>query len=176
MLFWTIVTYRDGGGQKRVLKWEAEYQLLQQWPSCFEGSQFFGNEPQYAKFSLTPPQSGAKEYGITSDDLFSIDYDPKKTLIVGASYIALECGGFLHGVGKDVSVMVSGLSAVVSPSVNLFVCLFIYVSIWMPIFLAVYLPSCMNVRLSVACWEFKFSFFSILRIWILIHMQLISFL
>jgi len=62
-----------------------------------------GGRPKY------PDIPGAKEYGITSDDLFSITYDPKKTLIVGASYIALECGGFLHGVGKDVSVMVRSI-------------------------------------------------------------------
>ena len=29
-----------------------------------------------------------------------------KTLIVGASYIALECAGFLHSFGFDTSVMV----------------------------------------------------------------------
>lgn len=50
---------------------------------------------------------GAREYGITSDDLFSLKYHPGKCLIVGASYIALECAGFLHGVGVDCTVMVS---------------------------------------------------------------------
>ena len=55
---------------------------------------------------LLPLVSGAKEYAITSDDLFSLNYHPKKTLIIGASYIALECGGFLHGIGADVTVMV----------------------------------------------------------------------
>lgn len=29
-----------------------------------------------------------------------------KTLIVGASYIALECAGFLHSFGFDTNVMV----------------------------------------------------------------------
>ena len=47
-----------------------------------------------------------KEYCITSDDLFSLPYNPGKTLVIGASYVALECAGFLHGIGNDVTVMV----------------------------------------------------------------------
>lgn len=50
--------------------------------------------------------SGAKEFGITSDDIFSLEKPPGRTLIVGASYIALECGGFLRGLGFDVTIMV----------------------------------------------------------------------
>ena len=38
---------------------------------------------------------GDKEFGITSDDIFSLPHAPGKTLLVGASYIALECAGFL---------------------------------------------------------------------------------
>lgn len=34
---------------------------------------------------------------------------PGKTLVIGASYIALECGGFLTGLGFDVSVMVRSM-------------------------------------------------------------------
>ncbi|XP_016119538.1 thioredoxin reductase 1, cytoplasmic-like, partial [Sinocyclocheilus grahami] len=49
---------------------------------------------------------GDKEYCITSDDLFSLPYCPGKTLVIGASYVALECGGFLAGLGLDVTVMV----------------------------------------------------------------------
>jgi len=62
-----------------------------------------GGRPKY------PNIPGAKEFAITSDDLFCLDYPPKKTLIVGASYIALECGGFLHAVGADVSIMVRSI-------------------------------------------------------------------
>ena len=36
------------------------------------------------------------ELAISSDDLFMLDHPPKKTLLVGASFIALECAGFLH--------------------------------------------------------------------------------
>jgi pyruvate/2-oxoglutarate dehydrogenase complex dihydrolipoamide dehydrogenase (E3) component len=36
---------------------------------------------------------------ISSDDIFSLDRPPGKTLVVGASYIALECAGFLKAYG-----------------------------------------------------------------------------
>ncbi|RWS08215.1 Thioredoxin reductase 1: cytoplasmic-like protein [Dinothrombium tinctorium] len=52
---------------------------------------------------------GAREYSITSDDLFSLPYCPGKTLVVGASYVALECAGFLRGLGLDVTVMVRSI-------------------------------------------------------------------
>lgn len=45
----------------------------------------------------------------TSDDLFSLPYCPGKTLVIGASYVALECGGFLAGLGLDVTVMVRSI-------------------------------------------------------------------
>ncbi|GBG90596.1 hypothetical protein CBR_g50939 [Chara braunii] len=48
---------------------------------------------------------GDKELCITSDDIFSLDGPPGKTLCVGASYISLECAGFLTGLGYDVTVM-----------------------------------------------------------------------
>ena len=59
-----------------------------------------GGRPNY------PDIPGAKEYCITSDDIFSLAYPPGKTLVVGASYVALECGGFLKKLGFDVTVMV----------------------------------------------------------------------
>nr|XP_025948874.1 thioredoxin reductase 3 isoform X2 [Dromaius novaehollandiae] len=52
---------------------------------------------------------GDREYCITSDDLFSLPYCPGKTLVVGASYVALECAGFLAGLGLDVTVMVRSI-------------------------------------------------------------------
>ncbi|XP_058855829.1 thioredoxin reductase 1, cytoplasmic-like [Acipenser ruthenus] len=52
---------------------------------------------------------GDKEYCITSDDLFSLPYCPGKTLVIGASYVALECAGFLAGIGLDVTVMVRSI-------------------------------------------------------------------
>ncbi|KAM4650769.1 thioredoxin reductase 3 [Discoglossus pictus] len=62
-----------------------------------------GERPRY----LNIP--GDKEYCITSDDIFSLPYCPGKTLVVGASYVALECAGFLAGIGCDVTVMVRSI-------------------------------------------------------------------
>ncbi|XP_006876287.1 PREDICTED: thioredoxin reductase 3 isoform X2 [Chrysochloris asiatica] len=62
-----------------------------------------GERPRYLGIQ------GDKEYCITSDDLFSLPYCPGKTLVVGASYVALECAGFLAGIGLDVSVMVRSI-------------------------------------------------------------------
>ncbi|XP_008318767.1 thioredoxin reductase 3 [Cynoglossus semilaevis] len=62
-----------------------------------------GERPRY------PGIPGDKEYCITSDDLFSLPYCPGKTLVIGASYVALECGGFLAGLGLDVTIMVRSI-------------------------------------------------------------------
>ncbi|KAI0989440.1 hypothetical protein GJ496_009548 [Pomphorhynchus laevis] len=62
-----------------------------------------GGRPNY------PGIPGDKEYCITSDDLFWLPYHPGKTLIVGASYIALECAGFLKELGCDVTLMVRSI-------------------------------------------------------------------
>ncbi|XP_029358359.1 thioredoxin reductase 3 isoform X2 [Echeneis naucrates] len=77
-----------------------------------------GKETYYtaAKFVLATGERprylgipGDKEYCITSDDLFSLAYCPGKTLVIGASYVALECGGFLAGLGLDVTIMVRSI-------------------------------------------------------------------
>lgn len=69
------------------------------------------------------------EFAISSDDIFSLQREPGKTLVVrsawpsaaraavltpqlqqvGASYVALECAGFLTGIGYDVTVMVRSI-------------------------------------------------------------------
>lgn len=56
-----------------------------------------------------PDIPGAKEFGISSDDIFWKKEAPGKTLVVGASYVALECGGFLASLGYDVSIMVRSI-------------------------------------------------------------------
>lgn len=66
-----------------------------------------GGRPRY------PDIPGALEYGITSDDIFSLPYNPGKTLCIGASYISLECAGFLAGMGVETSVMVRGSATLV---------------------------------------------------------------
>ena len=62
-----------------------------------------GGRPNY------PGVPGDKEYGITSDDIFSMKKSPGKTLVVGASYIALECAGFLTAFGYDTTIMVRSI-------------------------------------------------------------------
>jgi thioredoxin/glutathione reductase (selenoprotein) len=62
-----------------------------------------GIRPRY------PEIPGAKECCISSDDIFSLPYNPGKTLCIGASYVSLECAGFLNGIGNDVSVMVRSI-------------------------------------------------------------------
>lgn len=59
--------------------------------------------------SIPDDVEGAKELSITSDDIFSMKKDPGKTLIVGASYVALECAGFLNSLGYDVTVAVRSI-------------------------------------------------------------------
>lgn len=52
---------------------------------------------------------GLSDHAITSDDIFSLENSPGKTLVIGASYVALECAGFLNGLGYDTSVMVRSI-------------------------------------------------------------------
>jgi len=50
-----------------------------------------------------------QEFAIDSDDIFMKKEDPGKIVIVGASYIALECAGFLTALGYDVTVLVRSI-------------------------------------------------------------------
>jgi thioredoxin/glutathione reductase (selenoprotein) len=50
------------------------------------------------------------ELAISSDDIFSKETPPGKTCVVGAGYVALECAGFLKGLGQgDVTVLVRSM-------------------------------------------------------------------
>lgn len=55
------------------------------------------------------------EHAINSDDVFQMDWsttekkEPGKTLVVGASYVALECAGFFTALGYDTTVMVRSI-------------------------------------------------------------------
>ncbi|CAL1683937.1 unnamed protein product [Lasius platythorax] len=62
-----------------------------------------GGRPRY------PDIPGALEYGISSDDIFSLERAPGKTLVIGAGYIGLECAGFLNGLGYDATIMVRSI-------------------------------------------------------------------
>lgn len=57
----------------------------------------------------TPLSCPGAEYAISSDDIFSLQNDPGKVLCVGASYISLECAGFLAGLGFDATVAVRSI-------------------------------------------------------------------
>ncbi|VDM40997.1 unnamed protein product [Toxocara canis] len=61
-----------------------------------------GLRPKY------PSITGA-ELGITSDDIFSLRRPPGKTLVVGSSYVGLECAGFLRGLSYDVHLMIRSI-------------------------------------------------------------------
>lgn len=47
-----------------------------------------------------------KEIAITSDDIFWRKRAPGKTLIIGGGYIAMECAGFLSGIGNEVEILI----------------------------------------------------------------------
>jgi len=49
------------------------------------------------------------ELALSSDDLFSLSKAPGKTCVVGASYVALECAGFLAGLGYDTTILVRSI-------------------------------------------------------------------
>ena len=58
-----------------------------------------GGRPRYLNIE------GMKEHAITSDDLFWQKKAPGKTLVLGGGYVALECGGFIKGLGHDVEIL-----------------------------------------------------------------------
>eukprot|EP00594_Rhizosolenia_setigera_P012622 CAMPEP_0178968562 /NCGR_PEP_ID=MMETSP0789-20121207/18340_1 /TAXON_ID=3005 /ORGANISM="Rhizosolenia setigera, Strain CCMP 1694" /LENGTH=628 /DNA_ID=CAMNT_0020654539 /DNA_START=51 /DNA_END=1937 /DNA_ORIENTATION=+ len=57
----------------------------------------------------TPLNCEGGDLAISSDDIFSLEKSPGKTLCVGASYISLECAGFLNGLGYDTTVAVRSI-------------------------------------------------------------------
>ena len=52
---------------------------------------------------------GAAEHCHTSDDIFKSYEEPKRTVIVGASYVALEIAGFLQELGHPTTVLVRSI-------------------------------------------------------------------
>lgn len=57
----------------------------------------------------TPLDCEGAELAVSSDDIFALQKSPGKTLCVGASYISLECAGFLAGLGYDTTVAVRSI-------------------------------------------------------------------
>ncbi|XP_072096970.1 thioredoxin reductase 2, tandem duplicate 2 [Mobula birostris] len=62
-----------------------------------------GGRPRY------PADIPGSEFAISSDDIFWLQDSPGKTLVIGASYVALECAGFLTGLGLDTSLMIRSI-------------------------------------------------------------------
>lgn len=82
-----------------------------------EGIDIMGNKTKFTSKNFCIAVGGrpselsceGKEYAISSDDIFMLDHEPGKTLVVGASFVALECAGFLNILGFDVTVMVRSI-------------------------------------------------------------------
>lgn len=60
-----------------------------------------GGRPQ------VPAVPGA-ELGITSDGFFALDACPRRVVVVGSGYIAVELAGMLQSLGADVTLLVRG--------------------------------------------------------------------
>ncbi len=56
----------------------------------------------------TRPAIAGAEYGIDSDGFFALTTQPKKALVVGAGYIAVEIAGVLHALGTATHLLVRG--------------------------------------------------------------------
>ena len=52
----------------------------------------------------TIPDIQGAELGITSDGFFELDHQPKKVLVAGSGYIAVELAGVLNALGSDVTL------------------------------------------------------------------------
>ncbi|MEO1090870.1 MAG: glutathione-disulfide reductase [Pseudomonadota bacterium] len=57
---------------------------------------------------VLPPISGAREYAITSDDVFYLREMPRRLVIVGAGYIGLEFAGIFARLGAEVILIHRG--------------------------------------------------------------------
>jgi len=53
-----------------------------------------------------PPGDGIKEHAISSDGFFELEELPRKAVVVGAGYIAVELAGVLQALGTDTSLVV----------------------------------------------------------------------
>lgn len=52
------------------------------------------------------PDIPGAEHGITSDGFFELEDLPKKVVVVGAGYIAVEMAGMLHTLGADTTIVI----------------------------------------------------------------------
>jgi glutathione reductase (NADPH) len=54
------------------------------------------------------PDIPGKEYVVSSNEMFALEHLPKRVLIVGGGYIAVEFAGILHGLGVDTTLSYRG--------------------------------------------------------------------
>lgn len=54
------------------------------------------------------PDIPGAEHGIDSDGFFALTEQPKKAIVVGAGYIAVEIAGVLHALGTDTHLLIRG--------------------------------------------------------------------
>jgi len=54
---------------------------------------------------IKPSGFPGAEYGITSDDFFELEELPRKVVVVGAGYIAVELVGILNALGSDATLV-----------------------------------------------------------------------
>jgi glutathione reductase (NADPH) len=52
------------------------------------------------------PKIPGIEHAINSDGFFDIETQPKKAVVVGAGYIAVELAGIFHALGTETTLMV----------------------------------------------------------------------
>ncbi len=55
---------------------------------------------------LTPSNISGAQYGITSDDFFELDTQPKKAVVVGGGYIGVEIAGAFHELGTETHFLI----------------------------------------------------------------------
>lgn len=54
------------------------------------------------------PEIPGKEYAVSSNEMFALQELPKRILIVGGGYIAVEFAGIMHGLGVDTTLCYRG--------------------------------------------------------------------
>jgi glutathione reductase (NADPH) len=57
-------------------------------------------------YPVFPEGEGIKENSISSDGFFELDEQPRKAVVVGAGYIAVELAGVLQALGTDTKLVV----------------------------------------------------------------------
>jgi glutathione reductase (NADPH) len=57
-------------------------------------------------YPVFPPGEGIKEHAISSDGFFDLEEQPRKAVVVGGGYIAVELAGVLQALGTDTKLVV----------------------------------------------------------------------